>query len=227
VALAKRGRVDGIVTAPIDKRSWAMAGIRYPGHTEALAALFGIQRYAMMFVGQAMRMTLVTRHLPLSRVPRAVTATRVKEAVTLTVEFLQRCCHIPYPHVTVLGLNPHGGRDDLFGQEERWTIRPAVAALRRQLHAELEGPIPADSAFRPEIRRRTDAYVAMYHDQGLIPFKLLAWPKGVNVTLGLPVIRTSPDHGTAYDLAGTGKADPSSMIEAVLLAARLAKAWRG
>ncbi len=222
VALAKRGNVQGIVTAPIDKRSWEMAGVRFPGHTEALATLTGTKRFAMMFVDKKLKISLVTRHLPLLKVPKAITRSAVLEAVELTVEALQKYFGMKCPRVVVLGLNPHGGQDNLFGSEERTIIAPALHRLRKKLKAELIGPVPADSAFREEVMRNTNAYIAMYHDQGLIPFKMLAFERGVNVTIGLPFIRTSPDHGTAYDLAGKGQADPTSMIEAVVLAARMA-----
>jgi 4-hydroxythreonine-4-phosphate dehydrogenase len=174
----------------------------------------------MMLASDALTVSLVTTHTALAAVPRLLTPERIVDVIRLTADAMRRLGRRS-PRIVVCGLNPHGGEGGLFGREEITAIRPAVQRARRS-GLNVEGPLPPDTAFLRERRRATDAYVAMYHDQGLIPFKMLAFDRGVNVTLGLPIVRTSPDHGTAFDIAWKGKASPNSMIQSVLLALRLA-----
>jgi len=219
-AAALNGRLDAIVTAPISKEAFMKAGIREPGHTELLARLTGARRYAMMLFGDKIRVVLATRHLPLRKVADALTADAVVEAV----EMLARA--LPWmgfrrARIGVCGLNPHAGDGGALGDEERTVIAPALARCRRR-GWNVAGPIPADAIFHQHLAGTYDAVVAMYHDQGLGPMKMLSFATGVNLTLGLPIVRTSPDHGTAFDLAGKGRADPSSTCAALAWAARLA-----
>ncbi len=216
---AQSGAIDAVATAPINKEAFAAAGLRWPGHTELLAELTGARRVAMMFYAEALRVVLATVHIPLADVPRALTPARVEEVIMLAAEELPRFGH-PRSRLAVAGLNPHAGEHGLFGVEEDAVLRPAIQACRERGIA-VEGPFPADTLFLRALRGEFDAVVACYHDQGLIPVKMAAFGRAVNVTLGLPIIRTSVDHGTAFDIAGRGVADPSSLIEAVRLAARL------
>jgi 4-hydroxythreonine-4-phosphate dehydrogenase len=215
------GLFDGMVTAPICKEGLNMAGIPYPGHTEMLAALTGTTRYAMMLAGGPLRVVLATRHLALSRVAKAVTREAIREAAELAAESLP-WLGFPEGRLAICALNPHAGDGGLLGTEESTVILPEIRALQKR-GFNVDGPIPADVVFYQARLGRYAAVVAMYHDQGLAPLKMLAFDSGINVTLGLPIVRTSPDHGTAFDVAWTGKANPGSMIEAVKLAARLAK----
>lgn len=214
------GLFAGMVTAPICKEGFDMAGIPYPGHTEMLAALTGTRRYAMMLAGGPLRVVLATRHLPLARVPAAVTGEAIREAVELTWESLP-WLGCPRGRIAVCALNPHAGDGGLLGREEAEVIGPEIRALRRR-GMDVEGPVPADVVFYQARLGRYAAVVAMYHDQGLGPLKMLAFDRGINCTLGLPIVRTSPDHGTAFDVAWTGRANPRSTIEAIRLAATLA-----
>ncbi|MFO7534463.1 MAG: 4-hydroxythreonine-4-phosphate dehydrogenase PdxA [Kiritimatiellia bacterium] len=221
------GLFQGMVTAPICKEGFKKAGIPYPGHTEMLAALTGAPRFAMMLAGGPLRVVLATRHLALTQVPAAVTREAIREAVELTWESLP-WLGFPRGKVAVCALNPHAGDGGLLGREEGAVIGPEICALRRR-GLDVEGPVPADVVFYQARQGRYAAVVAMYHDQGLGPLKMLAFDRGINVTLGLPIVRTSPDHGTAFDVAWTGKANPRSMIEALRLAVRLARRpnpWR-
>jgi 4-hydroxythreonine-4-phosphate dehydrogenase len=220
VADARRGLLHAIATAPINKAAWAEAGIPWRGHTDLLAHLSGAPRVAMMFSSRTLRVVLATVHVPLADVPRELTAERLEGVIDLAWTELARF-GLPRPRLAVAGLNPHAGEDGLIGTEERTTLAPAIARARAR-GVLVSGPFPADTLFVRAARGEFDAVIACYHDQGLIPVKLLAFGKAVNVTLGLPFVRTSVDHGTAFDIAGTGKADPGSMIEAVLLAAKLA-----
>jgi 4-hydroxythreonine-4-phosphate dehydrogenase len=215
------GRFDGLVTAPLCKEGLEKAGIPFPGHTEMLASLTGTTRYAMMLAGGPLRVVLATRHLPLAKVAAAVTARAIREAAELTVESLP-WLGFPEGRIAICALNPHAGDGGLLGSEEAEVIAPEIRALRRRGYP-VDGPVPADVVFYQARQGRFAAVVAMYHDQGLGPLKMLAFDSGINVTLGLPIVRTSPDHGTAFDVAWTGKANPRSMIEAVRLAARLAR----
>ena len=215
------GVFAGMVTAPLCKEGLGKAKIPYPGHTEMLAALTGARRYAMMLAGGPLRVVLATRHLPLSAVPRAVTREAIREAAELAFESLP-WLGFPRGKVAICALNPHAGDGGRLGSEEADTIIPEIRALRKR-GMDVEGPVPADVVFYQARLGRYAAVVAMYHDQGLGPLKMLAFDRGINVTLGLPIVRTSPDHGTAFDVAWTGRANPRSMIEAVRLAARLAR----
>ncbi len=220
IKAALAGRVAAIATAPLHKEALHRAGIRHPGHTDILAELTGATRICMMLAAEELIVSLVTIHVGLAQVPNLITTAHILDAAELTVAALRKLGR-PDPRLIVCGLNPHAGEGGLFGREEIEIIAPAVAELRRRgIHA--EGPLPPDTAFVPERRKQADAYIAMYHDQGLIPFKMLAFEHGVNITLGLPIVRTSVDHGTAFDIAWQGRASPASLIEAIRWAARLA-----
>ena len=214
-------RVDAIATAPINKAAFAAAGLPWKGHTDLLAHLTGARRAVMMFHSDTLRVVLATVHIPLSEVPAAITQSLIEELVELTARELPRF-GIGAARIAVAGLNPHAGEDGLLGTEDAAALRPAVVACAARGIA-VSGPFPADTIFVRALRGEFDVVIACYHDQGLIPVKMAAFGKAVNVTLGLPIIRTSVDHGTAFDIAGTGAADPSSMIEAVKLAAKLAE----
>lgn len=217
VELVRQGVLHGIATCPISKAALQKAGFAYPGHTEMLADLTGSRDFAMMMAGQRLRVTLVTIHCPLSEVPAQLTRQAVARMIGITHRSLQRDFAIATPRIAVAGLNPHAGEDGLFGREEQTAIAPAIEQARRD-GLQVEGPIPPDTVFFKAAAGLYDAVVCMYHDQGLIPFKLLHFKDGVNVTLGLPIVRTSVDHGTAYDIAGKGLADPSSLAAAIDLA---------
>jgi 4-phospho-D-threonate 3-dehydrogenase / 4-phospho-D-erythronate 3-dehydrogenase len=221
VSDAKAGTVQAIATAPINKEAFRLAGLEWSGHTDLIAHLTGAKHVAMMFYSERLVVVLVTVHIPLADVPHALTKERVQTTIALTAESLPRFTKVP-PRIAVAGLNPHAGEHGLFGAEEERAIAPAIAACRAR-GIDVSGPHPADTVFVRAIRGEFDVVVACYHDQGLIPVKLVAFGEAVNVTLGLPIIRTSVDHGTAFDIAGKGIADPGSMIAAVLLAARLAR----
>ena len=216
---AMRGSVDGIATAPVNKEAFRLAGLPWTGHTDLLAHLTGAPRVAMMFHSDALRVVLATVHIPLADVPQALTRDVMAATIALAARELPRF-GVAHPRIAVAGLTPHAGEHGLFGREEERTIAPAIAACRAQ-GIDVSGPYPADTVFVRASRGEFDVVVACYHDQGLIPVKLLAFGEAVNVTLGLPIVRTSVDHGTAFDIAGKGVADPGSMIAAVRLAARL------
>jgi len=221
VADAQQHVVQAIATAPVNKEAFRLAGLDWSGHTDLLAHLTGSPHVAMMFHSDALRVVLATVHIPLAEVPRALTQASLAATIDLTARELPRF-GIARPRIAVAGLNPHAGEHGLFGQEEDTAIRPAIAACRAR-GIDVSGPFPGDTVFVRARRGDFDVVVACYHDQGLIPVKLVAFGQAVNVTLGLPIIRTSVDHGTAFDIVGKGVADPESMITAVLLAARLAK----
>jgi 4-hydroxythreonine-4-phosphate dehydrogenase len=218
---AKRGEVQAIATAPLNKEAFRLAGLEWSGHTDLLAHLTGAPHVAMMFHSDVLRVVLATVHIALADVPRMLTQSIVERTIALTARELPRFEKIA-PRIAVAGLNPHAGEQGLFGREEIEVIGPAIEACRR-CGVDVSGPWPADTVFVRARRGEFDVVVACYHDQGLIPVKLAAFGQAVNVTLGLPIIRTSVDHGTAFDIAGKGVADPESMIAAVLLAARLAR----
>jgi 4-hydroxythreonine-4-phosphate dehydrogenase len=218
---AQRGTVQAVATAPVNKEAFRLAGLPWSGHTDLLAHLTGSSDVAMMFYSDALRVVLATVHIALADVPRALTAASLEATIALTARELPRF-GIARPRIAVAGLNPHAGEHGLFGREEDVAIRPAIEACRAR-GIEVSGPFPADTVFVRARRGDFDVVVACYHDQGLIPVKLVAFGQAVNVTLGLPIVRTSVDHGTAFDIAGKGVADPESMIAAVLLAARLAQ----
>jgi 4-hydroxythreonine-4-phosphate dehydrogenase len=218
---ALQGVVGAIATAPVNKEAFRLAGLSWAGHTDLLAHLTGVRDVAMMFYSDTLRVVLATIHIPLADVPRMLTAASLEVTIGLTARELPRF-GIVRPRIAVAGLNPHAGEHGLFGREEETSIVPAIEACRKQ-GIDVSGPFPGDTVFVRARRGEFDAVVACYHDQGLIPVKLVAFGQAVNVTLGLPIIRTSVDHGTAFDIAGKGLADSQSMIAAVLLAARLAK----
>ncbi len=218
---ARQGVVDGIATAPVNKEAFRLAGLPWSGHTDLLAHLTGAPRVAMMFHSPALRVVLATVHIALAEVPRALTQPSLEATIDLTASELPRY-GVAHPRLAVAGLNPHAGEHGLFGREEETVIAPAIAACRAR-GINVSGPFPGDTVFLRAHRGEFDVVVACYHDQGLIPVKLLAFGEAVNVTLGLPIVRTSVDHGTAFDIAGRGVANPESMIAAVLLAARLAR----
>jgi 4-hydroxythreonine-4-phosphate dehydrogenase len=219
-AAAQNQRLDALVTAPISKEAFALAGIREPGHTELLARLTGTRRYAMMLFGDKIRVVLATRHLPLRKVAAALTADAIVEAVELLAQALPWMGY-KRARIGVCGLNPHAGDGGAIGDEEKKIIAPALARCRKR-GWNVAGPIPADAIFHQHLAGKYDAVVAMYHDQGLAPMKMLYFDSGVNLTLGLPIIRTSPDHGTAFDIAGKNLANPASTRAALDWAARLA-----
>jgi 4-hydroxythreonine-4-phosphate dehydrogenase len=219
VDAARRGEVDAMATAPVNKEAFRLAGLTWAGHTDLLAHLTGAPQVAMMFHSDVLKVVLATVHIPLADVPRALTRAALTATIALTARELPRF-GVARPRIAVAGLNPHAGEHGLFGQEEQQAMAPAIAACSAA-GVDVSGPYPADTIFVRASRGEFDVVIACYHDQGLIPVKLLAFGEAVNVTLGLPIVRTSVDHGTAFDIAGKGIADPRSMIAAVRLAARL------
>jgi 4-hydroxythreonine-4-phosphate dehydrogenase len=220
------GEASALVTAPISKEWIARAGFAFPGHTEYLAARAGVSEFAMMLAGPKLRVVVATTHIALRDVPTALTPAGIASIITLTAEALARRFRVARPRVAVAGLNPHAGEAGRFGDEETRLVEPALALARARLaamgvDAAVTGPHVPDVVFRQAAGGAFDAVVALYHDQGLIPVKLLHFDEAVNVTLGLPFVRTSPDHGTAFDIAGTGVARPDSFLAALDLAARL------
>jgi 4-hydroxythreonine-4-phosphate dehydrogenase len=220
VELALSGKVAAIATAPINKETLKLAGYTYPGHTELLAELTHTRDFGMMLTGGGLRVVLATIHCALKEVPGLVTVESVKRAIRLA-EWACGRVGIARPRIGVAGLNPHAGEGGRFGDEELRTIIPACDEARAAGH-DVTGPLPADTLFYKAHKGQFDIVVAMYHDQGLAPLKMIAFGHAVNVTLGLPIIRTSVDHGTAYDIAGKGIANPDSLIEAIKLAAHMA-----
>lgn len=216
---ALAGRFAGLVTAPLCKEAVQRAGVPFVGQTEWLADIAGVRRFEMMLLAPSLRVVLATRHVPLRDVPRLLTSRRLLDTFRLTAQALA-WLGLRRRRIAVCGLNPHAGEGGHLGDEERRILRPAIrAAVRAGLP--VEGPLPGDTVFHHAARGRHDAVVAMYHDQGLAPLKLIGFEQGVNWTLGLPFVRTSPDHGTAFDLAGRNRANPSSMLAALELAIRL------
>ncbi len=227
VALVQAGQAAGLVTCPINKKALKDgAAFAFPGHTEFLAHLAGGCDVVMMLACDALRVVPATIHIPLSEVPQALTAEGLERVIRITHAGLMRDFALPAPRIAVAGLNPHAGEGGAMGHEEITLIAPLLDRLRAEGFA-LTGPLPADTMFHPAARARYDAAICMYHDQALIPIKTLDFASGVNVTLGLPFIRTSPDHGTAYDIAGKGLADPSSLRAAVVMADQMARQRRG
>lgn len=224
VSLAMKGEIDAIVTAPINKETLKMAGIRYPGHTELLAKLTGTKDFGMMLIGGPLRVILVTTHVALKEVPSLIKKDKVLKTIILAHKAMLDL-GIENPRIAVAGLNPHAGEGGIFGKEEKKEIIPAIEKARKK-GINAIGPVPPDTLFHKAYKGEYDVVVSMYHDQGLIPLKMLSFGKAVNVTVGLPIIRTSVDHGTAYDIAGKGIADPSSLLEAIKLAVKLAEAKR-
>lgn len=226
VDAARKGLIDAIVTAPIHKTSWKLASCSFPGHTEKLAHAFHTKRVTMAFVGGGMRIALASAHLGLFELRNKFTLGLVFQPIDLLHHALSRWFGHERPRIAVAALNPHAGENGRFGDEEKRIIEPAMQ-MARNVGINVEGPFPADTLFTPRLRTRFDGIVAMYHDQALIPLKMLAFDTAVNVTLGLPIIRTSPDHGTAFDIAGTNQADPGSMKEAIRLACHMASLRAG
>ncbi len=223
VALVQSGAASALCTAPINKKALIDgAGFNFPGHTEFLAALTGRSRVVMMLASAQLRVVPATIHIPLSQVPGALTPDLLRDTIEITAHSLRTQFDIPHPRIAVAGLNPHAGEGGKMGTEELDWIIPLLADLSVG-NTTITGPHPADTLFHAAARARYDAAIAMYHDQALIPIKTLDFDKGVNVTLGLPFIRTSPDHGTALDIAGRNIATPTSLIEALRLAQQMAQ----
>jgi 4-hydroxythreonine-4-phosphate dehydrogenase len=219
---ALAGKVEAVATGPLHKEALHAAGIPFPGHTEILAERTKSERACMMLTSESITCSLVTVHVGYREVPGLLTRERILDTIDLSARAMRRL-RGREPRLLVCGLNPHAGEHGLFGQgEEERIIEPAIADARAQ-GWDVTGPLPPDTAFLPKYRKTTDAYICMYHDQGLIPLKALAFEEAVNVTLGLPIIRTSVDHGTAFDIAWRGEADVSSFIKAVELAVKLAQ----
>ena len=218
---ARAGRVDAIATAPINKEAFAEAGLPWRGHTDLLAHLCGVQDAAMMFWSERLRVVLATVHIPLRDVPGKLTTELLMRTIHLTAASMPMF-GIEDARIGVAGLNPHAGENGLLGSEDGDVIVPAVTRARAD-GLDVRGPIPADTLFVRAVRGEFDVVIAAYHDQGLVPVKLVAFGRAVNVTLGLPIVRTSVDHGTAFDIARKGTADEGSLVEAILLAARLAR----
>ncbi len=217
---AEAGGVQAIATAPVNKEALAMAGLPWRGHTDMLAALTNTRDVAMMFHSEKLKVVLATIHIPLAEVPAALTEASLGTVIRLTADAMPRF-GIDHPRVALAGLNPHAGEHGVIGLEEERVLAPAVARARKA-GVDVTGPWPGDTVFTRAVGGEFDVVIACYHDQGLIPVKLIAFGEAVNVTLGLPIIRTSVDHGTAFDIAGKGVASPDSLIHAVVLAARLA-----
>ncbi|MFP4144615.1 MAG: 4-hydroxythreonine-4-phosphate dehydrogenase PdxA [Phycisphaeraceae bacterium] len=229
IAAARRpreqGGIDAIVTAPISKTSWKLAGCRFPGHTEFLANRTKSRRVAMMFQAPKLNVVLATVHVPLMDLRNLLSIGAVYDPIDLGNLACKRL-GFENPRIAVCGLNPHASEQGQFGEEEERVIRPAIE-MACQHGIDARGPFPADTIFNHAVNGKYDLVVAMYHDQGLIPIKLLAWDEAVNLTLGLPIIRTSPDHGTAFDIVGRNVADPGSMKSAIRLAVQLARSGPG
>jgi len=219
--LATKGRIAAMVTCPINKMAMQIAGYHYNGHTELLAERTRSENFAMMLAGNRLRVVLVTIHVPLKEVPSLLSEQKVLLTIKLTWQTLHERFGLKTPRIAVAGLNPHAGEGGMFGNEEKTIITPAIYDARNQ-GFDVTGPLPPDTVFYQAANGRYDAVVSMYHDQGLIPFKLIHFNDGVNITIGLPIIRTSVDHGTAYDIAGTGTADPGSLVAAITMAAQQA-----
>ena len=225
VALAVGQQVAGIVTAPINKKALHLAGKAYPGHTELLAHLTRTKDFGMMLLGGPLKIVFATTHLSIRALPGALTTDRIVRTIGLAHSAMKRYFGVPDPRIGVAALNPHAGEHGLFGDEEQRVIGPATRKARRA-GMNVTEPLPADTLFARAVQGEFDVIVAMYHDQGLIPLKTVAFGKCVNVTIGLPIIRTSVDHGTAYDIVGTNSANPDSLIHAIRLAARMASSHR-
>jgi len=219
---AKAGNLDGIITAPINKHAMQLSGFKFPGHTEYFADAFEIKESLMMMVSDSLKVALVTNHLPVKDIPTHLTKEKIKTKLKLLIKTLQVDFGIDKPNIAILGLNPHAGDNGTIGNEEIDIIRPVIVEAKHN-NIVVSGPYPADGFFGSGQFKKFDAILAMYHDQGLIPFKTLSFGNGVNFTAGLPIVRTSPDHGTAYDLVGTGTADISSFRNAIFLALDVAR----
>jgi 4-phospho-D-threonate 3-dehydrogenase / 4-phospho-D-erythronate 3-dehydrogenase len=230
-ALIKKGRAQALVTGPISKERLQRGGYHYCGHTDFLASLCGTKEVTMMLANKSLRISLVTTHIALKDVPKSLTQQTIKRCILHTADHLRGWWGIRHPRIAVAALNPHAGESGLFGKEEIQLIAPTLEDLRTRGEFDLLGPLPADTLFAKHIlspkKERFDAVVCMYHDQGLIPVKLLDFPRTVNVTLGLPIVRTSVDHGTGFDIAGKGVADPSSLQSAIQMAIDISEKRKG
>ncbi len=222
--LCQEGIADGVVTCPISKTAIHKGGCKYPGHTELIADLTGSEKVVMMLAGGGLRVALVTSHAAISVLPQLVTRGEVYASIVVTHNDLVNKFGIRSPRIAVLGLNPHAGEGGIFGSEEKTHIAPAIREAKKKGIKNVVGPVPADTAFHRMLKGEFDVVIAMYHDQGLGPLKTVAFDSGVNITLGLPIIRTSVDHGTAFDIAGKGVANESSLIAAIDTAIDMAKA---
>jgi 4-hydroxythreonine-4-phosphate dehydrogenase len=222
VTWAMEGRIHGLATCPINKGAMHAAGFNFQGHTELLAEQTKTPDCIMMLAGTRLRVSLVTIHLPLAQVSTSLTTGAILKTILITEQGLRDSFGIPKPALAVAALNPHAGENGLFGDEEIQIISPALRQAA-QAGVNVSGPYPADTLFYWALKDRWDAVISMYHDQGLIPFKMVHFSDGVNTTLGLPIVRTSVDHGTAYDIAGTGRADPGSLLAAIAMAAHQAR----
>ena len=221
VDLIKAGIADALVTSPINKKAVSMSGFNWPGHTEYLAHLTAAKTVCMMLTGGRLKVVLATRHIGLRDVSKKLKARDIYEAIILTEQSLKKYFGIKNPKIAVSALNPHCGEGGLFSDEEKYIIEPAIKKAKLKVSG-LIGPLPADSLFYYAYRGKFDAEIVMYHDQGLIPLKMIAKDTAVNITFGLPFVRTSPAHGTGFDIAGKNKANPSSMIEAIKMAIKMA-----
>ncbi len=222
VELSIDKKVDAVVTAPISKEAWHASGMFFMGHTELIAKMTKAKHFSMMFFNGPFRLILATIHQPLRKVPDLITKSRVIQTGITGIQTLKKYFKIKNPHLAIAGLNPHAGEGGIIGTEERKSITPAIKYLSIRKKIKVSGPFPPDTLFAKAIKGKFDLILCMYHDQGLIPFKMLALHSGVNVTAGIPIIRTSPDHGTAFHLAGKNQANPGSMQSALLIAAQMA-----
>lgn len=221
IEAALAGKIEGVVTAPIHKESLNLSGVKFPGHTEIFTELTGAKRSCMMLYSDKLTVSMVTTHIGYHEVPQKLSVQRILNVIELTTEAMRWLLERE-PRIGVCGLNPHAGEHGLFGaREEEAFVEPAVK-LARERGIQADGPLVPDAAFTTNVRKKFDAIVTLYHDQGHIPFKMLAFDTGVNITLGLPIIRTSVDHGTAFDIAWQGKADPKSLFSAIQVASHLA-----
>lgn len=221
IDMAISGSINAIVTCPVNKAAMRKAGSKFSGHTELLAEHTKTDNFAMMLAGGKLRVVLATIHIPLKNVSAELSKERILKIIQITWDALHNKFGFEKPRIAVAGLNPHAGEERMFGDEEERIISPAIDSAGKK-GFDVFGPFPPDTVFYHAANGRYDAVICMYHDQGLIPFKLLHFTDGVNTTLGLPIIRTSVDHGTAYDIAGTGKADPGSLVAAINMAAEQA-----
>jgi len=218
IQLIKEDRIQALVTNPVSKEAINLAGIKFPGHTEYLAKKFRVKDFAMMLVGGNLRVVLVTRHIPLNQVSKTLSIEKIYKTILLAKESLEKFFDIEKPKIAVCSLNPHSGESGFLGDEEKKIIIPAISLAKRYVR-NIYGPFPSDTLFYSQLKKRDyDCIICMYHDQGLIPLKMLFRDRAVNMTLGLKFLRTSPAHGVAFDIAGKNKANPSSLIEAIKLA---------
>jgi 4-hydroxythreonine-4-phosphate dehydrogenase len=223
IGLLREGRILALVTAPLNKAAINNSGIKFLGHTEYLASSFGVKNFVMMLINKNLRVVPLTRHIALRQVRQRINSHLISEAVKLVVDYLKRYFALPMPEIAICSLNPHSGEEGFLGEEEKEVILPAIQVLKRNISAKIYGPFSSDGLFARPDRAKFDCIIGMYHDQVLIPIKMFNPQRVVNLTLGLPFIRTSPGHGSALDIAGKGIADHSSMTEAIKLACQLSR----